>query len=93
MTDHAPELMPVLNPVTGRYVNVAPLFEAINDHFNGDFRYAATNIDEAIEHFVCSADDNTASSPMDFANHLFCLYKLRNAIRDVTEFKEDRRPA
>ena len=93
MTDQAPEPMLVLNPVTGRYVNVAPLFEAINDHFNGDFRYAANNIDEAIEHFVCTANDSTASSPMDFANHLFCLYKLRNAIRDVTEFKEDRRPA
>ncbi len=93
MTDHAPEPMLVLNPVTGRYVNVAPLFEAINDHFNGDFRYAATNIDEAIEHFVCSADVNTASSPLTFANHMYCLFMLRNAIRKVSEFKEERRQA
>jgi hypothetical protein len=93
MTDQAPEPMLVLNPVTGRYVNVAPLFEAINEYFSGDFRYAANNIDEAIEHFVCTANDNTASSPITFANHMYYLFKLRNAIRKVTEFKEDRRQA
>lgn len=81
----------VLNPRTKRMINIAPLFDHINHNYEGNFYLAAKAIDNAAVHIACSANENQLVDPVGHSNILYDLFKLRDAIDLVSEFKEERR--
>lgn len=80
----------VKNPITGRFVNVAPLFNTCEQWFEG-FAYMAESIDDTIQLLTVYKCEASESDPIRFKNQVGNLFKLRNAIRDMNEYKEDKK--
>jgi len=89
MKDKAIEPILILNPETKRYFNIGPLVDDINFYFEHDFSYAANKIDQAIELLVCNFSKIPGYQPEDISNHLYDLFKIRNAFLKIKEFKEN----
>jgi len=83
-TDQPLEPIMVLNPRTGKYFNVAPLFEMLHAYYQSNPRYAWNAIDDSIRTIVLVPDHDR----MELANQLFHLYLMRDFFESIAEFKK-----
>lgn len=87
------KLEPILvkNPETGRFVNVAPLFNLVNDEYQGDFKQLADEIDHGAVTFAGSASEIMQDAPLEATRIFYNLFGLRDTIKNMLEYKEERR--
>ena len=93
MTRDVNKLEPILvkNPKTGRYVNVAPLFELVNIEYEGEFTELADAVDRGAVTFAGSASEVMQHSHLEAAGIFYNLFGLRDAINNMAEYKEESR--
>jgi hypothetical protein len=89
--DNKLEPIPVKNPETGRYVNVAPLFNLVNIEYDGDFKQLSDQIDYGAVMFAGTATETMQNAPLEAAGIFYTLFSLRDTIRNMNEYKEDGR--
>jgi|GEM_PF-3470746 len=84
--DHPLEPIMVLNPCTGSYFNVAPLFEMLHAYYQSNPRHAWNALDDSIRTIVLLPDHDV--NRLDLANQLFHLYLMRDFFESIAEFKK-----
>ncbi len=85
------ELTPVmvLDPNTGKTINIATLLHSIHHYFNG-FHFAANEIVEMTENLACAINQHMPDSMLDseLSTHFYTLTILR---RTFTEMPKGRK--
>jgi len=80
--------MLVANPKTGKYIDLNPLWEILNEQY-GTVTDLAQAIDNDIRYISLSAvPDDQSFCSFDHQNAIFNLYRIRDAFRDMVKFKE-----
>jgi hypothetical protein len=80
----------VKNPLTNRFINIAPLFEVAEGWFEG-FGDMADSVDKSIELMTCYKNEASEADNITFVGNIAALFQIRNTLRNITEFTEDRR--
>ena len=91
MSKNTKEPILVLNPESGRYINIAPLVEFVNEDYLGHFYEMSKGVDAVIKLLACTpfAQDEGGDN-VEIASRFSFLYSLRDVINSISEFKEDR---
>jgi hypothetical protein len=84
-TDKPLDPIMVMNPHTGRYVNVAPLFEVQHETYSDSLSQMATDCDGSIRMITASMQDWQVD---EAKNRIYGLYVLRDMFNQMTEFEE-----
>lgn len=81
------QLEPILvkNPLTGRYVNVAPMFSIIGEVFDNDIKDVSNAVDKAIR-TMCLHSEPDKCGTHEFKDNLFVLYQVRDIFNLMAEF-------
>jgi len=78
----------VNNPLTKRFVNIAPLLNLVNDDHDGNFKQMAKSIDGIIRHVSCTVFTDDVDI-LRHTNAIQMLYTLRDTIDNISEYSEN----
>lgn len=84
-------LEPILvkNPLSGRYVNVAPMFDIMNDMFDDHFSDMAKHLTKAIEMSAVYVDKDFRGTD-EFSWNLYVLFNIRDMLDRMDEYKAEK---
>lgn len=81
----------VQNPVTGRWVNMQPLWQIGQEVFDNSPAIMAQTIDNSIRLLNKSMVEDDEGYIADMKQNLFNLYELRDMFNNMTEYNESKR--
>lgn len=77
----------VVNPYNGKYINVRPLFDFLNEYAMDEPQEVASRLMNDIRFYMMSCD-NSGIEVMDLKNSLFMQYNLYDMFEALSAFKE-----
>lgn len=88
----APKLEPILvkNPLSNRYVNVAPMFQIMNDMFDDHFSDLSQQLTKAIEMAAVYTDKDFRNRD-DYSWNMFIFFQIRDMFNNMEEFSGEKR--